>query len=153
MNGEEYEDEIYSENRIEDESEEENETVKKEDMVGSLKVYCIYMRETNAVVYVGRTKRSLNTRFREHQLSSQYVNSYIMNNGGFDKYGIEVLKECETMIDLIEWESHLILEMDPVCNIYGKYKEKLEKPVNNRVVKKNWALISAIKKKYKKSRV
>ena len=151
MNDEEYEDEIYSENNMENEIEDENEdeNVKTEPVAASLKVYCIYRRETNAVVYVGRTKRSLNTRFREHQLSSQYVNTYIMNNGGFDKYGIELLKECETMIDFIDWESHLILEMDPVCNINGKYKEKC---VNVSTVKKNWALITAIKKKYKKNR-
>ena len=148
MNEEEYKDEIYFENNIYDESEDENENVKKEAVAESLKVYCIYRRETNAVVYVGRTKRSLNTRFREHQLSSQYVNSYIMNNGGFDKYGIEILKECDNIIDYMDWESHLILEMEPICNIYGKHKVK---PVNVSTVKRNWALISAIKKKYKKN--
>jgi len=76
MNDEEYEDEIYSENNMENEIEDEN--VKTEPVAESLKVYCIYRRETNAVVYVGRTKRSLNTRFREHQLSSQYLNNYII---------------------------------------------------------------------------
>ena len=140
MNEEECVDEIYSENFMEDESDDKN---SRESVVESLKVYGIYRRETNNIVYVGRTKRSLDTRFREHQLSSQYVNNYIMNNGGFDKYGIELLQECDNARDFIDWESHLILEMEPICNIKGKHKT---------VVKKNWAKISAIKRKYKNNR-
>ena len=140
MNEEEHEDELYSENYS---VSEESENERKEDILENFKVYGIYRRETNKIVYVGRTKRHLNTRFREHQKSSQYVNKYIMDTGGFDKYGIEVLQECDNIGDSIEWESHLILEMEPSCNINGKYKEK---PIKNSAVKKNWALISAIKK-------
>jgi hypothetical protein len=143
MNEEEYEDVIYCENDS-DVEREDNRVV-----LDSLKVYGIYRRETNMIVYVGRTKRNLEIRFREHQLSSQYVNSYIMNNGGFDKYGIELLEECNNVRDFIDWESHLILEMEPICNINGKYKEKT---VKDGTVKKNWALIGAIKRKYKKNR-
>ena len=149
MNEEEYEDELYSENyAVSDYESVESENERKEEIVESFKVYGIYRRETNKIVYVGITKRHLNTRFREHQKSSQYVNKYIMDTGGFDKYGIEVLQECDNMSDSIDWESHLILEMEPSCNINGKYKEK---PIKNSSVKKNWALISAIKKKYKKT--
>ena len=149
MNEEEYEDELYSENyAVSDYEGEESENEKKENIVETFKVYGIYRRETNKIVYVGRTKRHLNTRFREHQKSSEYLNKYIMDTGGFDKYGIEVLQECDNMSDSIDWESHLILEMEPSCNINGKYKEK---PIKNWAIKKNWALISAIKKKYKKT--
>ena len=152
MNEEEYEDELYSENYAvsdyEDDEGGENANERRVSIVECFKVYGIYRRETNKIVYVGRTKRRLETRFREHQKSSQYVNKYIMDTGGFDKYGIEVLQECDNMRDSIDWESHLILEMEPSCNINGKYKEK---PVKNGDVKKNWAFISAIKKKYKKN--
>jgi hypothetical protein len=121
MNEEEYQDELYYENSIDDESDLDKENYRKP-VVECLKVYGIYRRDTNVIVYVGRTKRSLEIRLREHQKSSQYINKYIMNNGGFDKYSIEVLKYCDNIIDFVEWESQLILEMEPVCNIRGKYK-------------------------------
>jgi hypothetical protein len=150
MNDEECEDEIYVEESLEDE---EN---GKGEEVYSLKVYGIYRRDTNGIIYVGRTKRSLSKRLNEHERKSMYVKKYIMSTGGFDKYGIELLKECENMRDLIDWESHLILELEPVCNMKGKYnKDFVESSCknssgNSSENKRKWAVIEGVKRKYKK---
>jgi hypothetical protein len=37
-------------------------------------------------------------------------------HGGFNEFSIELLKECQTYSDHVEWESHFILEMEPKCN-------------------------------------
>jgi hypothetical protein len=145
MSDEECEDEIYVE--------EEN---GKGEEVYSLKVYGIYRRDTNGIIYVGRTKRSLNKILNEDERKSVYVRKYIMSTGGFDKYGIELLKECENMRDLIDWESHLILELEPVCNMTGKYNKDLVESssrntsVNSSENKRKWAVIEGVKRKYKK---
>lgn len=105
-----------------------------------LKVYCIYNKVTREVIYVGRTKRPLEIRWREHRYNSasQPVKAYMLENGGFDSYTIEVVKECYTIREFIDWESHLILEINPRCNVQGIYRPP---------VKKNWGLIKNIMKK------
>jgi len=110
----------------------------------SLIIYGICNNETKEVIYIGRTSKSLEERWWAHRnASSQPVNKYMLENGGFDKYSIESLKECETYMEYVEWESHLILEMDPICNVQGKYR----KPSTS---EKNWPLIYRRIQKYKK---
>jgi hypothetical protein len=109
--------------------------------IEALKVYCIYNKATKKIIYIGRTKRALKTRWREHRYNSasKPVKEYMLVNGGFDNYNIEVLKECDTISEFIDWESHLILEMNPPCNVQGIYRPP---------PKKNWGLIKNIMKRH-----
>jgi len=96
-------------------------------MEETMKVYGISNKETGELIYVGRTCQSLEQRWLNHTMSSMYVKKYMKENGGFDKYTIETLLECESMQDMIDWESHFILDMSPICNIRGVYPPR---PVN-----------------------
>lgn len=89
-----------------------------------MKVYGISNKETGEIIYVGRTCISLEERWLNHTISSDPVKRYMEGNGRIDKYQIELLKECETIEDLIDWESHLILDMEPVCNM-EEWKETI----------------------------
>jgi GIY-YIG catalytic domain len=112
--------------------------------VDYLNIYGISNNETKEIIYVGRTSKSLEERWWAHtNASSQPVNKYMLENGGFSKYSIELLKDCETYMEYVEWESHLILEMNPVCNVQGKYK-----PPSS--YERNWPLISRSIQKHKK---
>ena len=83
----------------------------------SFKVYVICSKDTKEIIYVGMTSTSLSDRWWWHtHHSSQYVKTYMEEHGGFHQFSIELLKECETYSDLIEWESHFILEIEPKCN-------------------------------------
>ena len=110
-------------------------------MEESLKVYGIVSKETGEIIYVGRTAESLEQRWMNHQISSMPVKRYMVAHGGFEMYYMELLRECDSMIDLIEWESHLILEMDPRCNVQGKYRPP--RPIN-------WCVIQNRNKRFKK---
>ena len=122
-------------------------------MESSFKVYVICCKLTKEVIYVGRTSLSLEKRWWWHtQHSSQFINTYMQEHGGFNEFSIELLKECQTYSDHVEWESHFILEMEPKCNILGIYKppeslEYIAPPIQN----KNWPLIHHKKQKYKKN--
>lgn len=105
-----------------------------------MKVYGISNKETGEIIYVGRTCQSLEQRWLNHTMSSMYVKKYMNANGGFDKYSIDTLLVCESMQDLIDWESHFILDMSPICNIHGVYPPR---PVN-------WCMVGNRNKRYKK---
>jgi hypothetical protein len=109
-------------------------------MEETMKVYGISNKETGEIIYVGRTCHSLEQRWLNHTMSSMYVKKYMKANGGFDKYTIETLLECESMQDMIDWESHFILDMSPICNIRGVYPPH---PIN-------WCIVANRNKRYKK---
>lgn len=110
-------------------------TVNKE----SLKIYCICNKETKEIIYIGRTSTSLDERWRKHTTtSSQPVKYYMLENGGFEQYTMELLRVCVNVKEFIEWESHLILEMNPRCNVQGK---------NRPAIKKDWGKIGSITKR------
>ena len=116
----------------------------------SFKVYVICKKDTKEIIYVGMTSTTLSDRWWWHtHHSSQYVKTYMEEHGGFDQFSIELLKECKTFSDLVEWESHFILEMEPKCNIKGIYNP-LE-PVAPIIEKKNWSLIHHKRQKYRKN--
>ena len=46
----------------------------------------------------------------------------MMTNGGFSEYMIKEITSCESLQELIEWETQLIQELDPICNVIGRLK-------------------------------
>ena len=65
----------------------------------------------------------------------------MLANGGFEMYSMQLLKTCYSMMEFVEWESHLILELNPRCNVQGIYREP---------VKTEWGKIRNILKRRKK---
>lgn len=89
-----------------------------------IKIYGISNKETGEIIYIGRIRQSLEERWLYHRLSSDPVKRYMEANGGIDKYRIELLKECGSIEDVIDWESHFILDIEPVCNM-EEWKETI----------------------------
>lgn len=137
--GEEYgEEEFYTEN-----SDVEKDAIfESSPKRNSLKVYCIRNKETKEIIYVGRTSKSFAERWWAHtNVSTQPVKYYMLANGGFEMYSMQLLKTCYSMMEFVEWESHLILELNPRCNVQGIYREP---------VKTEWGKIRNILKRRKK---
>lgn len=88
-------------------------------MEGSKKVYGILEQETGEIVYVGKTRSSLEQRWFYHTWKENWSRSPIrlyMESRGFEKFQMICLKECESEQDLDDWEKHMILELEPRCN-------------------------------------
>lgn len=96
-----------------------------------MKVYCISNNETGETIYVGRTCQSLEDYWVKYttDVSSDVVKRYMISNGGYEKYSIELLNECKSMQDALDWESHLILDMEPICNM-EEWKETIINGLN-----------------------
>ena len=138
---EEYAEEYGEEFYTEDSDMEDDAVFKSSPKRQTLKVYCISHKETKEIIYVGRTSRSFAERWWAHtHASTQPVKYYMLANGGFEMYSMQLLITCYNMRDFVEWESHLILEMNPRCNVQGIYR----KPV-----KTDWGKIRNILKRRK----
>ena len=84
------------------------------------KVYGIFEKETGELVYIGKTRSSLEQRWFYHKWKDNWSSSPIrkyMESKGFDKFQIYLLCICETEQDLDDWEKHLILECEPRYNV------------------------------------
>jgi len=42
--------------------------------------------------------------------------------GGFSEYMIKEIMSCESLKEWVEWETQLIQELDPICNVIGRLK-------------------------------
>ena len=74
----------------------------------------------NNKTYVGKTTKSIQERFRKHQQSAKYGNTYLyraMVKYGVDNFKIEIVEECEG--DLNDRERHWIAELRPEYNMTG----------------------------------
>lgn len=84
------------------------------------KVYGIFEKDTRGLVYVGKTRSSLEQRWFYHTWKDNWSTSPIrkyMESKGFDHFEIILLKYCDTEQDLDDWEKHLILELEPKYNV------------------------------------
>lgn len=88
-------------------------------MEETMKVYGIFERETNELVYVGKTRSSLEQRWFYHTWKENWSRTPIrlyLESKGFERFQIVCLKVCTTEQDLDDWEKHLILELEPRYN-------------------------------------
>jgi len=92
-------------------------------------VYGIIHKESEELIYVGMTHMTLEKRWFYHTwiddtkfIKSIPVKKYMINNGGFSEYMIKEISSCESLQELIEWETQLIQELDPICNVMGRLK-------------------------------
>ena len=84
------------------------------------KVYGIFEKETGELVYIGKTRSSLEQRWFYHTWKENWSTSPIRNymeSKGFDSFQILSLCICHTEQDLYDWEKHCILELEPKYNI------------------------------------
>ena len=84
------------------------------------KVYGIVEKETEEIVYVGKTRSSLEQRWFYHTWKDNWSRSPIrkyMERKGFEKFEIRLLCICVTEQDLDDWEKHCILELEPKYNV------------------------------------
>ena len=88
-------------------------------MEESKKVYGIFEKDTCQLVYVGKTRTSLEQRWFYHSWKDNWCKSPIriyMEKRGFEKFEIVLLKVCSTEQELDDWEKHCILELAPPLN-------------------------------------
>ncbi len=83
------------------------------------KVYGIFTKESGELLYIGKTRSSLEQRWFYHTWKDNWSTSLIrryMEEKGFDKFEICLLRYCNDEQELDDWEKHLILECDPPLN-------------------------------------
>jgi excinuclease UvrABC nuclease subunit len=83
-------------------------------------VYGIFEKNTDEIIYVGKTRSSLEQRWFYHTWKENWSTSPIrkyMEARGFEKFEIKLLCICETEQDLDDWEKHFILELEPKYNV------------------------------------
>ena len=82
-------------------------------------VYGIFEKETGELVYVGKTRSSLDQRWFYHTWKENWSTSPIRNymeSKGFQGFEICLLKVCTDEQELDDWEKHMILECNPKYN-------------------------------------
>jgi excinuclease UvrABC nuclease subunit len=73
------------------------------------------------VLYVGITRKKLETRYYNHVSNGKsLISQYIRNNGGAQQYTIVEFHRVHKHWEGLEWERHLIMELDPPYNIHHK---------------------------------
>jgi hypothetical protein len=83
-------------------------------------VYGIFEKKTGELVYVGKTRSSLNQRWFYHTWDENWSRTPIrlyMESKGFTSFEIGPLRVCLSEQDLDDWEKHIILECYPKYNI------------------------------------
>ena len=94
----------------------------------SYKVYGIYKKISDELLYIGMTRKSIKERFKHHTISwlayynDSKIYTYMRDNGGYDEYYIKSLLKFRTEMEARVCERLLIREMDPPCNILCKRK-------------------------------
>lgn len=89
-------------------------------MEESKKVYGIFEKKTGEILYVGKTRSTLEQRWFYHTWKDNWSTSPIrkhMEKHGYEKFEICLLKVCTTEQDLDDWEQHCILELEPRFNV------------------------------------
>ena len=84
------------------------------------KVYGIFEKTTGDLLYIGKTRGTLEQRWFYHTWKDNWSTSPIrryMETKGFDKFEIELLRYCTDEQELDDWEKHLILECEPPYNV------------------------------------
>jgi excinuclease UvrABC nuclease subunit len=85
------------------------------------KIYGIYPLFSNDVLYVGITKKLLRKRYKQHvAYRRSLISQYIRENGGARRYYIGELHRVYELYEGLEWERHLIMELDPPYNVRHK---------------------------------
>jgi hypothetical protein len=83
-------------------------------------VYGIFEKETGNLVYVGKTRGTLEQRWFYHTWKENWSRSPIrkyMEEKGYEKFEICNLRYCEDEQELDDWEKHAILECNPKYNV------------------------------------
>ena len=76
-------------------------------------IYCFKCLNSN-LIYIGSTKQSMATRRAKHIYDSKHLNrskpvhKIILDNGGFDKFQMKILKEVEDLTLLHQYEKKII---------------------------------------------
>ncbi len=76
-------------------------------------IYCFKCLNSN-LIYIGSTKQSMATRKAKHIYDSKHlkrckpVHKIILDNGGFDKFQMKILKEVEDLTLLHLYEKKII---------------------------------------------
>jgi hypothetical protein len=84
------------------------------------KVYGIFEKKTGDLVYIGKTRSSLEQRWFYHTWRENWSRSPIrryMESKGFDEFEMIQLRICVSEQELDDWEKHLIIELEPKCNV------------------------------------
>ena len=85
------------------------------------KIYGIYPLFGHDLLYVGITKKLLRKRYKEHvAYGRSLISQYISENGGGRQYTIVELHRVYELCEGLEWERHLIMELDPPYNVTHK---------------------------------
>ena len=85
----------------------------------SYKVYGIYKKISDELLYIGMTRKSIKERFKHHTISwlayynDSKIYTYMRDNGGYDEYYIKSLLKFRTEMEARVCERLLIREMDP----------------------------------------
>lgn len=84
------------------------------------KIYGIFEKKTNELMYIGKTRSSLEQRWFYHTWKDNWSRNPIrvyMESCGFNNFEIELLRYCDTEQELDDWEKHYILELQPKYNV------------------------------------
>ena len=76
-------------------------------------IYKIY-NDFNDKIYIGKTSRSVELRFKEHFKGTSGSNSYIdaaMKKHGIEHFFYEILEECEILLTISEGKFHQVKRM------------------------------------------
>ncbi|SCI14210.1 nucleotide excision repair endonuclease [Romboutsia sp. Marseille-P6047] len=101
-------------------------------------VYRFLDYRTNDIIYIGKTKRSLETRMYEHFSKGGHLPNKCYNSVGRIEYIV-----CKTEADAILIENYFINKYKPVYNIEYKVESPLTLNIN---IKDSWKLFKIIKK-------
>ena len=88
-------------------------------MTSDWKIYGVFENASGECLYIGRTSMSLENRWFYHTWKNNKKPSDLwryMQGEGSDNFHIDLLKTCSTRDEWCEWESHLILEIEPRFN-------------------------------------
>ena len=84
------------------------------------KVYAIVENKTDEIIYIGKTRSSLEQRWFYHTWKDNWSTTPVrkyMEDKGFQQFRIALVRLCDTEQDLDDWEKHFILDCAPCCNV------------------------------------
>lgn len=91
-------------------------------------VYCYKHKNTNIVLYIGRTINGISRRHYEHVLTGKREKSFdvpfdkVAEKLGWENIQYEILEDNLLYSDLCKKELHYIHTLNPFCNLRGKPK-------------------------------
>ena len=89
-------------------------------------IYKLYHIKSNAILYVGKTTQTLDTRLARHRINppGYMMKNYIKMNGS-DSFNIELLEDITSLDNIDERETYWINELKPMFNVAKTHKFKL----------------------------